>query len=105
MDRKSDAPSDRAAGTRTYAVRYGAGAAVAGARIVMVGLLGIAALPFALRVYGWGYAATVCVIDAVLLWTILSLGGELDGRAIRAASNRLKVVMALGLVAFVLGVF
>jgi geranylgeranylglycerol-phosphate geranylgeranyltransferase len=100
-----DIEGDRLAGLRTFAVRYGPGVSIAAARIVLVGLIGLAAVPFALRVYGWGYAAVVCVIDALLVWTLASLGGEPDGKKLRAVSNRLKAVMALGLAAFVLGVF
>lgn len=99
-----DIEGDRAASVRTFAVRYGLAASVVAARVTLVGLIGLAALPFGLRVYGWGYAATVCVIDAVVVWTLVSLGGDLSGGSLRAISNRLKAVMVLGLVAFTVGV-
>lgn len=100
-----DVEGDRRAGVGTFAVRCGPGASITAARVALIGLIGLAAVPFALRVYGWGYAAVVCVIDALLVWTLASLGGESDGKKLRAVSNRLKAVMALGLAAFVLGVF
>ena len=99
-----DLKGDEAAGTRTFAVRRGAGAALLVARGVLVVLIGLAALPFAFRVYGWGYAACVVVIDIVLLRLLVSMkaGSEVTGP--RRPSSVLKGVMALGLIAFVMGV-
>jgi len=103
-----DVEGDRAAGLRTLAVRRGAPAVFAVTRGVLVALMVLSALPFAFRIYGWGYAAVVVVIDALLVWLMVTLGrrseeGALKGGS-RVPSNVLKGVMLLGLVAFVLGV-
>jgi geranylgeranylglycerol-phosphate geranylgeranyltransferase len=99
-----DAAGDEAAGVRTLAVRLGATASFTVARGVMVVLIGLAAMPFALGLYGWGYAVVVVLIDVVLVWLLKVLGSSAVGSGVRSPSNLLKVVMALGLVAFVLGV-
>ena len=99
-----DMAGDDAAGVRTFAVRRGASAAFAVARGVLVVLIGLAALPFAFRVYGWGYASVVVVIDAVLVWLLVSMETNSGGKGLRRPSNTLKAVMALGLLAFTVGV-
>jgi 4-hydroxybenzoate polyprenyltransferase len=104
-----DAKGDEEAGVRTLAVRLGAVAAFTVARGVIVVLIGVAALPFAMGLYGWGYAGVVVLIDAVLVWLIAKLGPDSSGGkpsvpSWASPSDVLKVVMALGLVAFVLGV-
>jgi geranylgeranylglycerol-phosphate geranylgeranyltransferase len=97
-----DVEGDRTVGVRTFAVRRGSAASYALARAVMIGLMGLAAYPFAIGVYGWGYAAVVIVIDVALVWLMARMGSLKPGS--RLPSNVLKVVMCLGLAAFVLGV-
>ena len=75
---------DETAGVRTFAVRLGAIASFTVARGVMVVLIGLAALPFALGLYGWGYAATVVLIDAALVWLMVKLGTDVTGGESRA---------------------
>ena len=99
-----DVQGDIAAGVGTLAVRKGAAASVALARATMLMLIGFAALPFAFRIYGWGYAAVVCVIDVILVWGLVLLGGSPTADRLGQVSRMLKSVMVLGLLAFVLGV-
>jgi len=99
-----DVEGDEAAGIRTFAVRRGAGAGLLVARGVLLALIGLAALPFAFGVYGWGYAAVLVVIDILLVWLLVSMKTDSAGSGLRRPSNALKAVMALGLVAFVAGV-
>ena len=100
-----DAAGDEAAGVRTLAVRRGAAMSFAVARGVVVILMGLAALPFGYGIYGWGYAAVVVVIDVVLVRLLLSMTTNSEAAGLRRSSATLKLVMALGLVAFVVGVF
>ena len=99
-----DIAGDEAAGVRTFAVRRGASAAFAVTRGVLIVLMALAALPFAFRVYGWGYAAVLIVIDVVLVRLLVSMEKDSERRGLRRPSNALKAVMALGLLAFVVGV-
>ena len=99
-----DVEGDAAAGVRTLAVRKGPAASYAAARAVLVVVIGLAALPFAHRVYGWGYAAVVRLLDAALVWLMATMERNAVSRGIRRPSSALKAVMAAGLLAFVLGV-
>ena len=99
-----DIAGDEAAGVRTFAVRRGASAAFAVTRGVLIVLIALAALPFAFRVYGWGYAAVLIVIDVVLIRLLVSMGRNSANTGLRRPSNALKAVMALGLLAFIVGV-
>lgn len=99
-----DLDGDAAAGVRTIAVALGPQAAVAIARVVVVSLIGAAAVPFAMGLFGWGYAVGVVAIDGLLLLVLASTARPADRACLRRASSLLKWVMALGLLAFVLGV-
>jgi geranylgeranylglycerol-phosphate geranylgeranyltransferase len=106
-----DIEGDSAAGIRTLAVASGADTAFAIARGVMIALIGVAAVPFALGIYGWGYAAVIVLIDVLLIRTMLAMSsgsetGRLEARSRgwpARPSSALKMVMALGLVAFAVG--
>ncbi len=99
-----DAAGDAASRVRTLAVRRGPGPALALARGVLIVLIGLAALPFALGVYGWGYAAVVVVMDVMIVRLMRTMAGNIGRSGSARPSNALKAVMALGLVAFVAGV-
>jgi len=99
-----DIAGDEAAGVRTFAVRRGASAAFAVTRGVLVILIVLATLPFVFRVYGWGYAAVLIVIDVALIRLLVSMGVDSANTGLRRPSNVLKTVMALGLLAFIVGV-
>lgn len=99
-----DLEGDAAAGLRTTAVALGPRAAVAMARVVIVSLIAAAAAPFAMGLFGWGYAAGVVAIDVLLLLALASTARPADRAGLRRASGLLKWVMALGLLSFVLGV-
>jgi geranylgeranylglycerol-phosphate geranylgeranyltransferase len=99
-----DLPGDAAAGVRTTAVALGAPAAVALARVVVVSLIGAAAVPFAAGLFGWGYAAAVVAIDVLLVGVLASTARPADRAGLGRASSLLKWVMVLGLLAFILGV-
>jgi geranylgeranylglycerol-phosphate geranylgeranyltransferase len=99
-----DVEGDGAAGVGTFAVRRGPGAGLAVARGILVVLIGAAAVPFALRLYGWGYAVVVLVMDVVIIRLMVRMRGRAPERGARLPSEVLKAVMALGLVAFIAGV-
>jgi len=99
-----DIAGDEAAGVRTFAVRHGARAAFAVTRGVLIVLIALATLPFAFRVYGWGYAAVLIAIDVVLVRLLVSMGTDSANTGLSRPSNVLKMVMALGLLAFIVGV-
>ena len=99
-----DVEGDGAAGVRTFAVRRGAASSFAAARGVLMAVIALSALPFVFGVYGWGYAGLVAVIDAVLVWLMLSMEANSLSKGFGSPSNVLKAVMVLGLLAFVVGV-
>ncbi len=99
-----DIAGDEAAGLRTFAVRRGASASFAVVRGTLIVLMALAVLPFAFRVYGWGYASVLVVIDVVLIWLMVSMKANFGNAAVRRSSNALKAVMALGLLSFIVGV-
>ncbi len=99
-----DVEGDAAAGVRTTAVALGPGAALAVARVVVVSLIGAAAVPFAAGLFGWGYAAGIVLVDALLLLVLASTARPDDRPRLRRASDLLKWAMVAGLLAFVLGV-
>ena len=99
-----DIAGDEAAGLRTFAVRRGASASFAVVRGTLIVLMALAALPFAFRVYGWGYASVLVVIDVVLVRLMVSMKANSERAGLRRPSNVLKAVMALGLLAFIVGV-
>lgn len=99
-----DADGDRLAGMATLAVRAGPRVSLNVARGVLISLIGLAAVPFALRVYGWGYAAVVIVMDILLIRIVVLMARDRGVSGAGRISEGLKLVMALGLLAFVLGV-
>ena len=100
-----DRRGDEASGVRTLAVVAGPVAALALARVALVVTMWVAVVPFAFRVFGWGYLVLLVPIEAALAWLIVALGAGDDESAMRRASAVLKAVMAAGLVAFVAGVY
>jgi geranylgeranylglycerol-phosphate geranylgeranyltransferase len=98
-----DMEGDRTAGVTTLAVRSGAQASARVVRAILVALMGLAAVPFAIGLYGWGYAVVVAVMDIIVIVAIVALSREPDVAGAFRASAALKLVMALGLAAFVAG--
>ena len=99
-----DMAGDRAAGVRTTAVALGAESALGMVRVVVVLLMGAAVVPFAVGLFGWGYAALVVVIDALLVVVLGAAGRGAEAASLRRGSLLLKTVMVVGLLAFALGV-
>jgi geranylgeranylglycerol-phosphate geranylgeranyltransferase len=99
-----DVEGDARAGVRTLAVALGRDAAVLAARLIVIVLMPLAVLPFVLGLFGWGYVAVVAVIEGVLAWLAVSMGGPSEPARLRLWSNGFKAVMVLGLAAFALGV-
>jgi geranylgeranylglycerol-phosphate geranylgeranyltransferase len=99
-----DMEGDRVAGVLTFAVRRGAGASYGLVRALLLLLMALAVLPFALRIYGWGYAVVIVLVDVALIRLMVTMGREAGRSAAPGPATVLKWVMALGLVAFVLGV-
>jgi geranylgeranylglycerol-phosphate geranylgeranyltransferase len=99
-----DVEGDSRAGVRTLAVVFGRDVAILTARLIVVALMPLAVMPFALRLYGPGYAAAVVPIEGILAWLVVSMGGTAEPARMRLWSRGLKAVMLLGLAAFALGV-
>ncbi len=91
-----DVEGDAAAGVRTIAVALGPRAALAVARVVVVSLIGAAAVPFAAGLFGWGYAAGIVVVDVLLLLVLASTARPDDRAGLRRASDLLKWAMVAG---------
>jgi len=98
-----DYDGDAMAGVRTLAVAVGPSAALAAARAAIIAVAAAAPIPFAMRVFGWGYLPALVAIE-ILLFRLFVAAGRPDAGAAGRVSTGLKVVMALGLVGFVLGV-
>lgn len=102
-----DAAGDAAAMKRTLAVAAGPAVAMAAARALLVVVMWVAVAPYALGLLGAGYAVLLIPIEGMLAWLfVMSAGlgrGDGDARRLRGLSGGLKVVMALGLAAFVAG--
>lgn len=98
-----DLEGDAASGAATLAVRLGAERSMAIARAVLVALVILTAAPYALGVYGAGYAVVVAGVDAVLVWVVIS--GARGGGVSRvgAYSKALKLGMIPGVFAILLG--
>jgi geranylgeranylglycerol-phosphate geranylgeranyltransferase len=99
-----DAPGDARAGVRTLAVAAGERAALRLARIVVVITLVAAPAPYFAGLYGIGYALAVVVVEVALGVVLYVLARAPERAALRLASNGLKLVMLVGLVAFIAGV-
>jgi 4-hydroxybenzoate polyprenyltransferase len=99
-----DAEGDASAGIRTLAVRAGPKVSLSVARGILIALIGMAAVPFALGVYGSGYAAVVVVMDVLLIRLMVLMARDTGTQGAGRVSRGLKLVMVLGLLAFVLGV-
>ncbi len=102
-----DAAGDSLARKRTLAVAFGPAAALAGSRVVIVVVMWAAVAPYALGLLGTGYLGVLVPLEATLAWLVVhsSSGGAPDAARLRQLSNGLKVVMVLGLVAFVAGIY
>jgi geranylgeranylglycerol-phosphate geranylgeranyltransferase len=98
-----DVEGDAASGVMTLAVRAGTGASLGIARGVLIALIVLSALPFVLGVYGWGYAVVIAVMDVALIRIVVRMNRDVRRAGLRSASNALKLVMTLGLLAFVAG--
>jgi geranylgeranylglycerol-phosphate geranylgeranyltransferase len=98
-----DVAGDRAAGLATLAVVRGPGASIALGRVAMVAVMGLAAMPQVVRLFGPGYTFVLVPIEALLAWLVIAAGLARDARALGRVSAGLKLVMALGLLAFTLG--
>lgn len=97
-----DVEGDGRAGVQTLAVRSGPSVALSAARLVVVVTMAAAALPYALGSFGMGYIVVAVPIEVLLGAVLVALGGEGAG-TLRLASGWLKLVMLLGLAAFILG--
>lgn len=99
-----DVEGDAAAGVGTLAVVAGREAALAAARVMVVLTMVAAPLPYFFDLYGIGYALVVVAVEAILGAVLCVLAKGPDESALRRVSDGLKLVMPVGLVAFVLGV-
>jgi geranylgeranylglycerol-phosphate geranylgeranyltransferase len=100
-----DVEGDRATDVRTLAVAAGPAASLAAARLVAIVAMALAIVPYALGNFGPGYLAVVVLLEGILGWRFVLSRPEPSRETFRALSRALKIVMVLGLVAFVAGVF
>jgi geranylgeranylglycerol-phosphate geranylgeranyltransferase len=99
-----DRAGDARVGARTFAVLFGESGALALARFVVVILMVAALLPYGVGIYGPLYLAVVVLIEGILAWRFVLARRDASTAGFTRLSRTLKVVMALGLVAVVLGV-
>ena len=100
-----DTEGDVTQGRTTAALRYGSRASLEVARGVVVALMIAAVLPMAAGLYGRWYRVLIIVVEAILVWVVVSsMRGGAEHRA-GWFSIALKCAMALGLAAIALGVF
>ncbi len=99
-----DEPGDSVAGKRTIAVALGPGAALAWARVTLLVTMWAAAAPYLLGLMGLAYVGVLVPLEATLAWLVVASSRDrTDPAKLRQVSNGLKVVMLLGLIAFVAG--
>lgn len=99
-----DVEGDGRAGFRTLAVVRGPAAALGMARAAIVLAMLAAPVPYFAGYYGIGYALVVVAVEVAFGGVLYVLAKDEGPAAFGRASNGLKLVMAAGLVGFVLGV-
>lgn len=98
-----DVDGDRQAGALTLPVRYGTRRAFAMASVVVVVLVAATLLPYVLSIYAISYLAIVVVVDAALLFVIVSWWKDESRSNLSRLSGILKLAMIGGLVAIFAG--
>ncbi len=99
-----DLEGDRATGLRTFAVAAGPHASLAAARLVAILAMALAIVPYARGIFGPGYLAVIVLVEGILAWRFVLSRPEPVRESFAGLSRALKVVMVLGLAAFVAGV-
>jgi geranylgeranylglycerol-phosphate geranylgeranyltransferase len=98
-----DVEGDARAGVVTLATRFGPERANTIARIVTVVLMGVVAAPCFARLYGLGYAVVAGAIELILVWQLVLPSRSPEPADLRLHAGALKLVMVMGLVAFLIG--
>jgi len=99
-----DLEGDRATGVRTLAVVAGPLASIAAARLAAILAMVLAIVPYALGMFGPGYLAVIVLVEGILAWRFVLSRPEPVRESFAGLSRVLKIVMVLGLAAFVAGV-
>ncbi len=98
-----DVEGDARAGVVTLATRFGPERAYTIARIITVVLMGVVAAPCFAQLYGAGYAVVAGAIELILIWQLVLPSRRPDPADLRLHAGALKLVMVMGLVAFLVG--
>lgn len=99
-----DIEGDSRVGARTIPIVFGRGKAVVCAAIPFIVLVPLTFVPYFLKVYGIYYLLLVTVlVDTMLLLVIVQLFLSPSDRKLNGISTRLKLTMALGVIALALG--
>ncbi len=97
-----DLEGDRVRNCRTIATRYGSRVAGLAVAALYVGLIPLSAMPFLLGYTGLAYLASILVADIFVL-AVIRESIKLHPENTSKASRLIKVSMALGIVAFLVG--
>lgn len=98
-----DVEGDRQAGAATLPVRYGTRASLFAAAGAIIALVSATILPYGLNIYSITYLWIVLVVDAALLFVVLSWWRDESLSNLRRLSSILKLAMVVGLVAIFAG--
>ena len=98
-----DVIGDRRRGMVTLALRLGPQRASVVATSVFALLMAVTPVPWALRLYGGGYAIAIGLLDVLLLVVLVKMRRERGHLADQRLSRTLTCGMVLGLLAIVLG--
>ncbi len=98
-----DIEGDARAGVVTLATRFGPERAYTVARITTVVLMGVVAAPCFAQLYGPGYAVVAGAIELILIWQLVLPSRRPEPADLRLHAGALKLVMVMGLVAFLVG--
>ena len=99
-----DMEGDISVGARSVAISWGVRASLGLTTAVFLSLIGLTPLPFFLGLYDWLYLVIViCPVDAILLYTLISMWRDPSRGNLRRMDVLIKINMVFGLVALFAG--
>ncbi|HLF20373.1 MAG TPA: UbiA family prenyltransferase, partial [Bacteroidota bacterium] len=98
-----DLEGDARGQAMTFAVKHGANAGIILAGIVLMTLIGITIGAYVFGLYDLMYLYLVLIVDAVLVYVVVSMWKNRSPAHMRKVSLLLKLNMAIGLVAIFAG--
>ena len=99
-----DMEGDIAIGARSVAITWGVRTSLGLTTAVFLSLIGLTPVPFFFGLYDWLYLIIViCPVDAILLYTLISMWQDRSRGNLRRLDVLIKINMVFGLVALLAG--